>query len=392
MLLFSLNIIFASFSTFISNYNKNATNITEYQKITQRDIDYYGFHLINSVFSDLLNNYGYQNNVFADSAIYFKSARAIDLLIELCIFNNCSTGGILFDCSLRGSCILKKVCAFKCSTDSLVSTNGQFTYQACASSKKNHLIMVSINFCPGEYIGTKYSPAYLIYGQQLLTHSNISNNRVYQISAITIYLPHSFNSTMSTIVDNIPTHSICLYVYQGNCMKNFFFLNIIRNSSPSGRGVITYLNFNDINKNIQIYSSIFLDNQNTLVFTDDYYHFLWIFGGYIKHAAHYSLTNPNENGYLGAPYNNYYQKIYFSGVISSNNPTNTYMNDHFRTYLCNPSDIPSGQDITPCQTIPPPLPSPSLCVVLHSDSLSLINMKTFFTIISSSFIYIINII
>ena len=355
--------------TFFDYFGSTPQNITEQRNFYQREALNYTYYIVNSIFGNLLNSYGNQNTVLVDGAIYFKTARRIYLLIELCTFYNCSTGGIMFDCSLGGSCILKKICAFECFSDILVSNNGQFTFQSCASDQLNVLSFVSINKCPKDYSGTRKSPAFIRYGRQIIEYSNFSNNKVYQVAAFHIQTPHSFNSSFCTIVDNLPHHSITLYIIEGSGKKTYHQMNLIRNSSPIANGVITFRNFNDPNQKIEFINCIYNENMNTLIFTENRLDFLWVIGGWINHASFYSLTNTNSFSSVW--------RITFTSLILTSSSTNTYDIDHLRTYLCNPSNQILGEELTPCQTLPPPFPTPTACSYEESMGLSITNLRTY---------------
>ena len=359
-------------------FGKDYINLTDGEGIFQRGDVNYNYYIKNTIFGNIINNYGYQNNIHVDGAVYFNSANQIHLLIELCTFFNCTSGGIIFDCSLGGACVLSKVCAFECYSSYLVGGNGQFTYQLCGTSMLNVLSMVSINRCGIDYFGSRKSPAYLNFGKQEVVYSNISNNKVFQHSSLTIMNPNSFNSSFCSLVDNIPSNSICLYIFQGIGFKRFYNYNIIRNSSPNGFGIITFNNQNDVNQKIEFYNSLFIENINTLLHTENSWGYFWIFGGFIFHPTFYSLSNTNIF--------NTHWRISLSGVANSVTSTNSYNIDHFRTYLCNPLNAPIGEEISPCQTLPPLLPTQTSCKLSESSGMSLVNIRTYLSILFTNYL------
>ena len=184
-----------------------------------------GYHLIDCFFSNLYNS-------AAGGAISstFNSSPN-DHLIENCFFTNCSSnshgGAIYISASTFSSLILRKTCSFSCYSRLSTTNYGQFIYSYTQTSKKNDLLLVSVQesyYLPGE----RFSSIYLISGLQKIFSCNFSNilNKYY--SCIYSNTPLNHISLYSTFINNKASQGCILYLFTGTF--NYHHSNIINNT------------------------------------------------------------------------------------------------------------------------------------------------------------------
>ena len=306
--------------------------------ITEFLTNYYGYYIKQSTFIDLSSNYNHQINVLVSGAVHFHTTKEIDLLIDNVMFFNCSAGGIYFNCPRSGSIYINKVCASRCKTDDLLTNIGQFAFITVSPAKKAIVLYLSMSFCSPDSDGDRNEGFHVENGQIYLSNCNFSNNRAYQIAATNIVNPELLNISFSTYSDNTPTHSVCFNILSANVRKNISFTNFVRNTSPLAPSVI-FISISVANTyNTTFSTCVFQQNQNTLIYTPSRY--IFIVGGWINHHSSYAF----QTGYVPL----------FIGVTNSPSySTITPLYDHFTTYHCNPLMVPQGQEVEPCQTLPP---------------------------------------
>ena len=103
------------------------------------------FYLLNSFFNS------FQSET-SGSILNLIISSNINLLIESCLFSNCSSssnkgGAICFDC-ISGSFVLFKVCGYYCDLGSSIwTTGGIFSYSLTSNSKIHQCLLTTISKC-----------------------------------------------------------------------------------------------------------------------------------------------------------------------------------------------------------------------------------------------------
>ena len=221
-LLLSLFDDFFSINSFLlQNPNKRITK------------SYFQTYIYNSIFTSLFFNGN-------GGAISYNNV-IIELLIENCIFFECGAndfgGAISFLCSNNGGCVLNKVCGFQCY---ILNTNnmqgGQFSFINTNNNKINEVHFTSITKCYNSTIGSKNNVILLKSGEQIIKNLNSSSNSLMRYSGFSIHQSVSSNISFCTIINNKVSNEIVLWFYQG--IHNVYYLNIIKNNSPSW-GIVT---------------------------------------------------------------------------------------------------------------------------------------------------------
>ena len=122
-----------------------------------------------------------------EGGVIFCSQVLIKSLISYCVFNSCSTtstrgGAISFKCSTSsGSSILTFICATNCFTSSCsasytTSQGGQFAFIQSSINELNQCYYVSITKCSPNSNIDRFSPLFLIDGNQIIDGLNSSLN------------------------------------------------------------------------------------------------------------------------------------------------------------------------------------------------------------------------
>ena len=350
--------------SFFNYFNTEAEHITENNTFIQAPSVPLYYHIHHNIFIGYLNNRNTHQHVLTNGAIHFRTTFECKLMVEECMFENCFSGGIYFVCSNQGSLVVKKCCASKCCTDNVDFSRGQFLISNVPQTNLNIVEDSSIALCSYVLSSNTYDPLYIISGQQSVLNVNLSQNRVNQNSAIYSYNPNQLNISFSTFADNTPTHSNCINVYLTNILssRSINYCNFIRNSSPLGGGV-TYLS-TTVSTSLPTYhlfylNCLFLQNSNTLFFVDtSTSRYILIGRSWIEHS--HSLSNLNY--------------VSTSANVVTAITTATFAFDHFRSHVCNPIHDPIGYDLTPCQTIPPLLPTQTECSMSTIQSNQMFNI------------------
>ena len=160
---------------------------------------------------------------------WYTSSINNSLYIQECSFIDCfrSSGGGAIYVNAESNCVLNKICACKCNTDSGYS--GQF---CCILVKQNSMNMniahyVSVCNCSQYENSNIYGSIYFRNGNISLNNMNSSANRCRYHSGVYLYYPTISYTTQSTFSNNTDDHNICIRFY-GNS-HHMSQCNIIRN-------------------------------------------------------------------------------------------------------------------------------------------------------------------
>ena len=235
------------------------------------------------------------NNGSEGGAILFNNNNNYELLIEECIFINCSSskqgGAIFFKNS--GSCILNKICGSKCFT--LNNEYYPFAHIGITNLLKSELHDISISECFSTNSNT-WATINLENGIIKIYNLNSSLNKHIGVTGIYIFNPSTLNSSYNTFYNNSAIDRICLCLYNGNGLRQIKFTNIIKNNSPKLHGVIYSYGGDFFLSNFFIlnnFDTLFYIDTHSITFSNSYYY------------------HPNFNFKLG------------SGVLNQNNITST---------------------------------------------------------------------
>ena len=358
-------------SSFSDYYGVSPSYITEKQSVKQIEALDLSYNLKDNTYISLYTNQGTNGHILWGGAIHFRSSGLIRLLIETCMFYNCTGGGIYFYCPSDGRFVLTKSCAHSCFTDWNDQSNGQFSQSVTRSNGFNYYELNSVILCSPEAVvsATRYSPIYLNYGNQKIYNINMSQNRVYQSACFYTANVGTLNISFSSFSDNHPSYSICFYIHMtftDLVNRRMRFCNIIRNQSPL-QNAIFYLqltNADHKNYHIQFEDCIFLQNSNSLFqAVDTAYYF--ILRGWIQHIGKIVTGNEWFSSSL----------VKIQGITTS-----TYEVDHFRTYYCN--NNVQEMEIIPCQTLNQFFPTPTECfMTFEGQTNPILNLFTIFELI-----------
>ena len=281
-------------------------------------------------------------NVIHGSSLEFTHRTEINLLIEDSMFFNCSSttnGGVLyFDCPSNGNLTMEKICANSC----FATNSFQFAYMNLHASKINKVNYLSLTKCSPDHLSRQHNIRFNS-GNVSLNNYNTSYNRLHSYSALSITSSISISLKFLTIVDNLVTQSIAIDLQLShNFQLNISYMNVIGNNSPNT--AVFYLLYGKYFMN----NCIFIDNFNTLfqyVYHSSYPGFCSISQSWVRH----------QSSFIAGGY------ITLSG-ISTLHTTATLSLSHFSTYYCYNGENYNQNDLTPCQTLPPILPTPTKCL------------------------------
>ena len=287
-------------------------------------------------------------NIHCGSAIWFSTGGDNKLLVEECMFYNCTSynnGGAIHFFSMNGRLAISKVCGHHCFTE---NSNGQFIYQYKLSAIIHQL---SIHRCPGPYqMSTLNSPIYSLDGFDNFSFCNVS---YCQTNAYCIYYGQQLSQFLlsyCTIADNIAASNSGIRLYLIS-VSNIMNTNLINNYLSNGPLIST-------DRPTYISGCIFLFNHCPL------------FGVYS--TSTFSLTRCFINHVNGFSYS----IGSYAPLMTTIGYTQTLVINHYSTYYCN--QLIPEHNTTPCPTFPAP---PSTCLsnteynsgFLHSLS-SIINI------------------
>ena len=234
------------------------------------------FHLICCSFFNI-------NYLHGEGAIVsIKSDQNLFNLIELCLFNNCSSysnlsfiggGAILLYCS-NGQSILTKLYSFK-SLINVPGKHGQFFYSYVSSNKKNNCSFISVSGSTNEI--DRRNSLWIDSGIQLINNINSSNNKLTYHSGLSIISSNSVLIKYSNFFNN--------YVEIYNCLLfrdsfgNLSYSNIIQNNCPKLSDGIIKTYGSSI---FSLFYCIFFNNLNYLFYTQG--GSLLVYNSYINHS------------------------------------------------------------------------------------------------------------
>ena len=177
----------------------------------------------------------FQNmNSNSGSSIYINGQ--INILIECCLFENCSSiekGGAIFFNSNSASCIINKNIASNCLIGSVSydwTKGGQFSISTTSTGYKNEFLDNSVYKCSNNLDYTNCVSHFLSGGIIKLKNINSSNNYAGSGSSTGIYIYQSAELSFLNIINNYVSYHCCLGFQYGSGLVTF--LNLINNTSP----------------------------------------------------------------------------------------------------------------------------------------------------------------
>ena len=199
------------------------------------------------------------DNCSASSGAAILVSASTKLLVEETTFSSCQAseqGSALYFYN-SGSCILSKVCGYKCKSNG----DGQFSYVSLSNvlDDNNSMIDCSISGIdnPSYYYGI-----YLCYGSIKIYSTNSSNNICYDKTSLFLIPvsssdPSCCSVSFSCFANNIAKGCILIQFESGNAyeMKS---CNVVKNSQSSNSWGVIYSY-----KNLNIYDSCVVENDAT---------------------------------------------------------------------------------------------------------------------------------
>lgn len=292
-------------------------------------------------------NIMFTNNIFENfvgCAIFFSSYAPTSLLVENCMFYNCSSGengGALSISLYQGSCILNKICSSNCITNKI----GHFAYLSASGRNEQYLISVSYSSLQ---LANGTASICLEQGDIKSRLLNSSYNNGKDASALLIILPKSLDVQFISIINNYGFGSIFKTQLASNS-NNVSSSNFCNNSAGNVYGILSF-SWNIGSRHITFKEDVFDNNKGTLFANVPYggnSNFIYISNCWIIHNIYsYSLTSGN--------------------YISNGSPisyTSTYALLHYASFYCDTPQSQIGADVTPCPSVPAP---PTECVFVQS--------------------------
>jgi len=270
-------------------------------------------------------------------AISFAPYTASDILLESCIFGNCTSivnGGCLYLYNVK-NVILHRICCYNCYTGG--SGNLGYIY----SINRDEIHFVSASGTSPVTMGT--GVFYLYYYNHVLKNNNISQCKASCSAFIYCDRVKTLNAIMNNICDCTCSDSQMYYIGAYPDTSYFNHSNFINNSGTIyGLFYFYYYAFNFI-----FYESIFQNNKGNLFATDGNptvtVNNCWI----VHNVLQYSITKG--------------LKITLNSGISY---TSTHVISLHSTYECQTIENPLGFEVTPHRTFPNP---PTECFVVESN-------------------------
>jgi len=359
-------------STFYDSFGYEPLTKISKMNFKQKEFEALTYEVSLCKFVDYHNNYGSGSPMLIQGAVHFMSLEKIILLIENCVFCNCSGGGVYFSSQNSGSIVVTKTCAYKCHTSFNERSSGQFMYSASGPNMNNSLCFVSISQCSDTSSNYRYHSLYLLKGNQRFINSNSSKNYAYNYAALSFDSPNPLASSFSTIADNVPSHSICIYIHitVDNNDHYFLYCSFIRNTSPSDSGIflitnefertgVKYLTFNNC---------IFQENLNTLIHNN-------------KKGLDLTSAYVMENCFINHQYQLSigFRKLQISSCVTASSNTDLYTFALFSPSFCDLFNIYNGDLV---------LPSPTECIFTDNSNLSIIsNFVSSLVFLSSLYLF-----
>jgi len=182
-----------------------------------------------------------------------------EISFYFCMFAYCSAsfnGGAIY-CSSQGDVFrMKRVCGFYCYSNSVGNVFPQFSHVLLTSKAICEIEHTSILLCSPFY-GHSIAVIRVEYGNQTVTNTNSSNNRLARHSAIDMFYSKKFLIDCSSFVNNTSSEWTALQFYLNDGL--IYMSNIIGNNSPNSRGVFLFAD-----SHINVDNCCILKNLNTL--------------------------------------------------------------------------------------------------------------------------------
>ena len=269
-------------------------------------------------------------------AISFAPYTASDVLLESCIFGNCSSktnGGCVFFSNVKIAIFLK-ICCYHCYT----SGSGHFGY-IYSTIRDEFKLFSAFSSAPSNFGN---GLLYFESSNHIMNNNNISRCHSSLIRGSNII---TFHLQMNSIVDCSSTNYHFYGYMAPNQASNFNNSNYINNSVTSS-SLFYFQNYNGV-FSFTIFQSVFQNNKGIL-FASDGIPTVTINNCWIVHnTVQYSITQGN--------------KITLNSGISY---TSTHVISLHSTYECQTIENPLGFEVTPHRTFPNP---PTECFVVESN-------------------------
>jgi len=294
-----------------------------------------------------LESYHMVNNVYIDyffiTPVSYCTPGAITMMVESCMFYNCSSGhcggAVFFECT-NGQCAVVSTCFSRCYVDGV--NDGQSVYLYSGSTSKNLIEFVSTYQCSPDTLLLRRSSIFTKHGAQTIKSINSSWNIAEIYSCIYCYNPTSLNISFSTFFKNTAIDYSAIYIYYG-ATPLMMYCNFIGNNSPSSTlygcihrqvgSTIFYISY-----------SIFQENLNILFSSTAVY--ISVTNSWIQHQG-----TRNSGSFTPA-----------SSTTST--LTQTMNLSHIRTFYCHPDQV-NQMEFTQCPTLPDP---PTACQITDQGS------------------------
>jgi len=310
--------------------------------MTRYNDPFCAYYLSNDVFTMI-------SSINSKGGILFMSIPKVRIVVEECVFINCSTvgtasdGGVAFISSVDGECNFAKICASHCfayGSSSSTVPSGQFCYVSGTIGKGYQFKFMSIIFCgPEPPFQYRRSPLHLEKGFQNISATNFSNNFVQRTGGFYSVGSSQLLAWGLTFANNRPSEYHIISIGTGSGSINIYNSNFINNTGYNTEGII-----NSDTVSTVIDMCVFLNNADTL------------FSG--------SLTA--SNCWINHTTISTGTKI---TIISMKTVLSTHQLTNFGSAMCiTPTPDPtteyipvSGDECTPCPSnLPPPSPPQSL--------------------------------
>jgi len=324
--------IYQKMRTGFSDYFENSPSkvITE-ETFTHPAME--SFHIVKNVYID----YFYQTPVF------YSTLDVITMLVESCMFYNCSSGysggAVYFECS-RSQCGVVSTCFSRCFVDGIY--DGQALYLYSGTTSTNMIDFVSTYQCSPDTLLLRRSSIYTRSGTQKINSVNSSWNIVQLYSCLNIFQPASANISYSTFFRNSVIEYTAIYLHTG-ATPLMMYCNFIGNNSPSSTsyGCIHRHSGSTI---FAISFSVFQENLNILFSASSFSISVtnsWIQHQGTRNSGSFSPAAPTTSAF-----------------------TQTINLSHIRTFYCHPGQV-IQLEYTQCPTVPDP---PTACQITEQGS------------------------
>ena len=248
-------------------------------------------------------------------AVYFETNNPVALLVEECLFSNCSSitaGALIYKC-LYGAHVMSRVCAHSCYTET--SGSNQFSYVQVGNNKENYMNLSTITQCAPSHLTNRNWGQGFVNGRQIISFSNSSYNYGVIGAGLYIETSNSIDFRFCTLADCQATSHIIIQRTGTTTNCNFSYCNFIRNSTPSY--VLYFAN------HANVYDCFFMQNSIILIYVYGTNVYVNLIRGWLFHSYTLLTITANYRGYLS--YNN---------ITNTNVATPSHNIAHLSTQQC----------------------------------------------------------